>query len=149
MIDYLSSNMWQLWAVVAVACLVAELSTGGFYILCFAVGAAVAAVGALFVGVAWQLLLFAVFAIVSLFTVRPFALRYLHTDRDARPSNADAVTGRTGVVSQRIERGGYGRVAIDGDDWKAEATDGTAIEAGRRVMVVGRESVILKVQVAD
>jgi membrane protein implicated in regulation of membrane protease activity len=54
--------------------------------------------------------------------------------------------GRIGRVSQQIEKGGYGRVAIDGDDWKSVSADGETIEDGASVRVVGRESIILTVE---
>ena len=46
MMDYLANNMWQLWAVVAVAGLILELSSGDFFIICFAIGAVGAALAA-------------------------------------------------------------------------------------------------------
>ncbi len=146
MADYIIDNLWQVWAVVAVLCLILELCSGGFFIVCFAFGAAFAALGAaLGGGFVVQLVLFIVFSAVGVFGVRPFAMRYLHSGADARVSNADAIDGRIGTVSQAIEAGGYGRVAIDGDDWKAESASGQAIAKGRRVRVVGRESIIIKV----
>ena len=36
MLDYFSANLWQLWAILAVVCLIVELMTGGFFIICFA-----------------------------------------------------------------------------------------------------------------
>ena len=79
MIDYLAQHLWQLWAVVAVVCLILEMTAGDFFIICFSIGAFFAAiVAALGGGIYLQLLTFAVFTIISLFWVRPFAKRYLH-----------------------------------------------------------------------
>lgn len=39
MIDYLVQNFWTLWAVLAMVCLVMEMSSGDFYITCFGIGA--------------------------------------------------------------------------------------------------------------
>ncbi len=146
MTDYISANMWQLWGVLAVVCLVLELSTGGFFIICFAIGALFALLASFAGGIYMQLGAFVLFSAVSIFLVRPFAVRYLHRSEDRRVSNADAIIGRVGVVSQSIEEGGYGRVAIDGDDWKAESEEHEAIAEGSRVEVVGRESIIIKVR---
>lgn len=148
MISYIGSNLWQVWALVFVVCLIAELFSGGFFIICFAIGGFFAALCSLVGGVYAQLGVFVAATAVSVFVVRPFALRYLHKGDAGRPSNADALSGRIGVVSQRIEPGGYGRVAIDGDDWKAQCAPGVsgAIEQGERVRVVGRESIILSVE---
>lgn len=143
--DYLVNNVWQIWAAVAVLCLIAELFTSGFYIVCFSVGSLAAMAASCFVGVYPQLVVFIVFSAVSIFMVRPFALRWLHRDDVGHRTNADALIGRVGTVSQEIPADGYGRVSVGGDDWKAEAEGGVAVAAGTRVKVVGRESVIIKV----
>jgi len=73
-------------------------------------------------------------------------VKRLHASGEERPSNADALMGREGIVSEKIEERGYGRVKIDGDDWKSVSADGEAIREGARVRVVGRESIILTVE---
>ena len=35
MIEYLAQHLWQMWAVVAVICLILELTAGDFFIICF------------------------------------------------------------------------------------------------------------------
>ena len=57
--------------------------------------------------------------------------------------------GQTGRVSEPIEAGGYGRVAIDGDDWKSTSADGSAIDKDTRVRVVKMDSIILTVEPID
>ncbi len=147
MLDYFSANLWQLWAILAVVCLIVELMTGGFFIICFAIGAVAAAVSTLLGGLALQVVVFIIFSAVSIFMVRPFALRYLHENKPAPVSNADAILGRVGRVSETIVAGGFGRVAIDGDDWKAQATGtDTDIPEGALVQVTGRESIIIDVK---
>ena len=147
MIEYFADHMWQLWTVVAVVCLILELMNGDFFIMCFDIGgvcsAIAAAVGA---GVYWQLGIFALCSVLSLFFVRPAALRYLHKNDDQRVSNADAIIGREGRVVETIEADGFGRVAIDGDVWKAVTEDGSPIEKGQKVTVVSRESIIITVK---
>jgi len=138
--------MWQLWAVVAVLGLILELSSGDFFILCFAIGACGSAVVSPFANVYVQIAVFVVVTIVCIFTVRPLAQKYLHRGEENRASNADALIGRTGRVTEAIQAGGYGRVAIDGDDWKAQSADGTEIAQGTKVRVVERESIIITVE---
>lgn len=147
MIEYLSQNVWLIWVLASIICLLLELTSGDLFILCFSIGALCSAVAAA-LGVGWvlQILIFAFFTVLSIFFVRPVALRWLHRNEDNRLSNADALMGRVGTVSETIEEGGYGRVAIDGDDWKAVALDGQSIGQGERVTVVGRESIILTVE---
>jgi len=145
--DYLAQNLWQLWAVVAVICLIMELTAGDFFIICFSIGAFFAAiVAALGGGIYLQLVAFAVFTLISLFWVRPFAKRYLHKGEDTRVSNADALMGRQGRVVETVKADGFGRVQIDGDIWKAVTNEAQDITSGTNVRVVGRESTIITVE---
>ncbi len=147
MIEYFASNMWQLWVIIAVICLILELMNGDFFIMCFAIGGVCSSLAAAVGGNIYvQLAVFAITSVLSLFFVRPAALRYLHKNEDSRVSNADALIGQTGRVSETIVADGFGRVAIDGDDWKALSVDGQPIERDARVRVVSRESIIITVE---
>jgi membrane protein implicated in regulation of membrane protease activity len=64
-----------------------------------------------------------------------------------RPTNVDALIGRTGVVLERLAAHAAGRVKVEGEIWRAELADG----AGERlpedtVTVVKVEGVTLKVR---
>ena len=147
MIEYLVHHLWQLWAVVAVICLILELTAGDFFIICFSIGAFFAAIVAALGGSIYlQLAAFAVFTLVSLFWVRPFAKRYLRKGEDPRVSNADALLDRQGRVVETVKADGFGRVQIDGDIWKAVTNEPQDIPAGKNVRVVGRESTIITVE---
>ena len=147
MIEYFLDNMWAVWAVVAVLGLIIELSSGDFFVICFSIGAVGAAIAAPFSNTYVQLGVFAVVTALSIFQVRPFALRYLHKNEEPRVSNADALIGQTGRVSQTIPVGEYGRVDIGGDDWKAQSVCKEPIPVGTAVRVVSRESIIITVEV--
>jgi membrane protein implicated in regulation of membrane protease activity len=147
MIEYLAQHLWQLWAVLAVVCLILELTSGDFFIICFSIGALFASLAAAFGGgIYLQLAVFAIFTLVSLFWVRPFAKRYLRRGEDQRVSNADALMGRQGRVVETISANGSGRVQIDGDIWKAVTNEVQDIPVGTTVHVVGRESTIITVE---
>ena len=145
MIDYFLQNMWQAWAIVAVICLILELTSGDFFIICFSIGGIIAAIGAAIgLNIYWQLAIFAVFSLVAIFTVRPVALRWLHKNEPNKQSNADALIGRKGRVTEAIKQGASGYVQIDGDQWKAVSD--SDIEEGANVTVIGRESTIITVE---
>ena len=147
MVEYFSQNLWQVWAIIAVVCLILELFSGDFFILCFSIGAVVSLLVALCgASLTAQIILFAVASVLSVLFVRPVALKYFHRNDTERASNADALIGREGRVSQAIEAGGHGRVAIDGDDWKAVSVDGSTIAKDTPVRVVDRDSIILTVE---
>ena len=146
MIEYILQNMWQVWAIVAVLCLIMELSSGDFFIICFSIGAVGAAIiAALFSdSITVQILCFVVISLAALLYVRPAAKKWLHKGEDKRVSNADALLGRTGRVTEAIKAGNSGYVQIDGDLWKAVSE--TDIPEGTSVRVIGRESTIITVE---
>ncbi len=145
--EYFTQNLWQLWATAAFLLLILELTSGDFFIMCFAIGAGVTAVLSLTgMSFLWQLIVFAVLSVLCLFFVRPVMLKYFHRSDQGRKSNADALIGRRGRVSETIKADGHGRVAIDGDDWKAVSADSSEIAKGENVRVVGRESIIITVE---
>ena len=147
MIEYFTSNLWLVWVIISIVCLILELSSGDFFILCFAIGAAVSAIiagcGA---SLTWQIVIFAVVSALSLLMVRPALIKKLHKPHRERLSNAEAMIGREGRVTEDIEAGGYGRVAVDGDNWKAVSADGSAINTGTRVRITKMESIIATVE---
>ena len=147
MVEYLLANMWQIWAIVAIVCLILELSSGDFFIICFSIGAVFAVIAAVLgLSIYWQIFIFAVFSLLSVLFIRPIALRYLHKNDPNRASNADALIGRTGHVKETIPASGTGYVQIDGDMWKAVSNSDAEITIGTSVRVVGRESTIITVE---
>jgi membrane protein implicated in regulation of membrane protease activity len=147
MIEYITQHLWQTWAVIAVVCLILELTSGDLFVICIAFGALAAALTvALGLSGYFQMAAFAVFTLVCLFWVRPIARRYLHKGEDSRVSNADALMGRQGRVVETVKAGGYGRVQIDGDIWKAIAIGDADIPEGSNVTVIDRESTIITVE---
>ena len=147
MIEYFQNNLWQLWTLIGVICLILELTSGDFFIMCFSIGAFITAIAAAFVpSFTVQIIVFAVASLLCLLFVRPLALKYFHRNDSDRQSNVDAMVGRRGVVTDAIEAGGYGRVKIDGDSWKACGEGDQAVAKGTRVEVVAIDSVIITVK---
>lgn len=149
MMEYLASNLWLVWTIVMLVCLILEMSSGDFFITCFAIGALVTIFPALLGVPLWaQILVWAVCSVLSIKLVRPRLTRLLHRGGEHRQSNADALIGQVGRVSEDIPAQGSGRVQLDGDDWKAVST-GEPLPRGTKVRVVSRESIILTVRRAD
>lgn len=148
MIEYIYQNLWLFWTIIMFICLILELSSGDFYVTCFAIGALVAIPVAGMGGPFWlQVVVWAVCSVLSILLIRPYLIKALHRGADDRLSNTEALEGRIGEVTQAIEAGGYGRVKLDGDDWKAEAPAATdSIPVGAKVRILGQESIILQVE---
>lgn len=138
---------WLMWAIISLVFIIVEIFTAGFAVICFSIGAAAAAVCAfLDFQLVWQLFAFAVFSAISLIFVRPLVLKFFHKKEKEVKTNADAIIGRKGRVSERIDStSGTGRVAIDGDDWKAVSSDGQPLETGESVVIESRDGLTLTV----
>jgi membrane protein implicated in regulation of membrane protease activity len=130
---------WILWLVAAAILGVGELHSGGFYLLPFAIGAALAAaVSLLGVGAVLSALVFVAVSGLVVMALRPVAHRHRHLPPPIR-TGAAALIGRPATVIERIaNEEGVGCVRIDGGEvWTARTyADGEVIEAGERVEVV-------------
>ena len=141
-------EMYQLWLIAAIILVIVEICTAGFGSICFAIGAGLAALGAgLGLNATWQIVVFAVVSMLTFIFLRPVVIRFLEKKSKDVKTNADALIGRKAVVSERIDGAQHtGRVAVDGDDWKAVSTDGSVIEKGAEVEIINRDSIILSVK---
>lgn len=148
MMDYISQNLWLFWTVIMFICLILELSSGDFYVTCFAIGALISIPVAVMDAPFWvQVVVWAVCSVMSILLIRPHLVKAIRKGADERKSNSDALKGQIGEVTQTIVAGGYGRVKLDGDDWKAEAPGCSEdIAEGARVRVKGHQSIILQVE---
>jgi membrane protein implicated in regulation of membrane protease activity len=138
---------WQVWFVAALLLFVAEMIAPGFWLLSVAVGALAAGLVALVLpGVLAPALTFAAATLLSLLGIRPFLLRHLHPTGSEIRTNVDALAGKLGIVSERIDPGtGKGRVMVEGEDWRAAALMDVSLEPGTRVMIVRVEGATLYV----
>ena len=142
-------TIWQIWLLVAAAFVVIEIFTSGFAVACFSVGCVFGAIlAACDLSLTWQVVAFAIGTFLSFILIRPVVMRYLDkkTNDNHIKTNMDNIIGKTAVVTERIEGNGYGRVKIDGDDWKAQTADGAAAEVGEKVRIESFESIILTVK---
>ena len=141
-------QVYQIWLVAAILLVIVEICTAGFGSICFAIGAVFSAIAAgLGANITWQIVIFAVVSLLTFIFLRPVAIRFLEKKSKDVKTNADALIGRKAVVSERIDASQHtGRVAVDGDDWKAVTTDGVVIEKGAEVEIVKLDSIILTVK---
>lgn len=136
------------WIVLALVFFAAEIFTAGFVLLCFGIGALLAA-GAAFLGLGltWQLLAFIVGSIVAVLLSRPFAERVTSTGPQFLAG--DRVLGKRAVVLQTIDPiANTGMVRVDTEEWRAESVNGDAIPKDSVVEVVGVDGVRLRVRLA-
>lgn len=140
---------WMIWAAAVIVLAILEIFTPSFFMICLSFGALCASVAAaLGLGLAWQLLFFAVGSTLAFIFVRPVMMKYF-LKKDKVKTGVDALVGRTGRVTEAIDpQQNRGRVAVDGDDWKAIAIDNEPIALGQHVEIVKVDSTILYVRKA-
>lgn len=141
-------DSYMYWLIAAIILVIVEICTAGFGSICFAIGAGfsalVAGLGGSFI---WQIVVFAIVSLLTFIFLRPVAIRWLDSKSQDVKTNAEALIGRRGIVSERIDAAQHtGRVAVDGDDWKAVSEDGSVIEKGASVEIVKMESIIVTVK---
>ena len=136
------------WLIAAIVLVIVEICTAGFGALCFAMGAAFSAIVSGIGGnLTWQIAVFVVVSLLTFIFLRPVVMRFLDKKSKDVKTNAEAIIGRKGIVSERIDASQHtGRVAIDGDDWKAVSEDGSVIDKGVDVEIVKLDSIIVTVK---
>lgn len=150
MFTYLIAHFWLLWLIASILLLILELCFGDFFVTCFALGALVSLVVSLFGVPFWlQVVVFAVGGVFFVYTLRPRLLRALHGKGEDRESNADALIGREGIVTEPITEEKDGYVKVDGDEWRAESIDGKPIGRDAKVRIVSMESIVVHVTKVD
>ena len=139
---------YQIWLIVAIVLIIIEICTAAFGSICFAIGAGIAALAAgLGAGLTWQIVIFAAVSLLTFIFLRPFVLKFMDSKSKDVKTNADALIGRKAIVSERIDASQQtGRVAVDGDDWKAVSANGSVIEKGTAVEIIKLDSIILTVK---
>jgi membrane protein implicated in regulation of membrane protease activity len=132
-------DAWIVWVVVACILGIGEMHTGAFYMLPFAIGAALAAVVSLLgVGALLAVLVFVLVSALVFGALRPVARRHRRLPPAIR-TGAAALIGRRATVLERIANNeGVGCVKIEGGEvWTARSYDeDEVIDVGERVEVV-------------
>lgn len=141
-------EVYLIWLIVAIALVIFEICSATFGAICFAIGAGFSSlVAGLGANLTWQIVIFAVVSLLTFVFLRPFMLKFMDRKSEDIKTNAEALIGRKGIVSERIDAEQHtGRVAIDGDDWKAVSEDGSIIEKGVSVEIVKMDSIIVTVK---
>jgi len=141
---------WQVWLIAGVLLLVAEMFTPGFWLACLAIGAFAAGVLALLpaVGTTLETVVFAATSLLSMAGIRPALARRFRLGSGAGlRTNVDALIGKTGVVTERIDPAGRpGRVLVEGENWRGTSADDTVLEPGTRVSVLQVDGTTLMVE---
>ena len=147
--DGLSSlEMHWVWLAIGLILASAEMALPGLFLIWLAGAALITGIAAwlLPIGLPVQIMLFAVLAIVAVFTGRTYLRANPVAEADPKMNRRGArLTGETAVVTQAIV-GGSGRIHHGDSEWIARGPD-TA--PGTRVRIVGSDGAVLLVEPLD
>lgn len=143
-------SAWQIWTLLGVLLLVAEMFTPGFWLACLAIGAFAAGLVGLLpgVGATVEVIVGSVTSLASMVGLRPMLMRRFRIGSATElRTNVEALLGKTGVVTERIEGGTrQGRLVVEGENWRGASVDKGILEPGTRVMVVQVDGTTLLVE---
>ncbi|MCD4829961.1 MAG: NfeD family protein [Candidatus Cloacimonetes bacterium] len=141
-----------IWFIVGIALILAEFIMPGLIVAFFGLGALVAAlttVIGLTTSFTWQMVVFIVVAVASLFLLRRFLKKTFlgkTEGRDVEEFNVDI--GKIVPVTEEINAlHGTGRVKYQGTPWKATCED--IIPEGDNVRITGKDNITLLVEKVD
>ena len=141
---FVSLGIWN-WFIVAVLLFIVEVIAPGAFMLWLGISAMLVGVISFFVAWPWQyqLVAFAVFALVSIPLWRRFAGRVeREIDQPFLNRRADAYVGREFTLEKPIVAGS-GTVKIDDTIWRLTGPD---VPGGSRVKVVRADAAMLVVE---
>ena len=128
--------MWKLWLIISGIFFIVEISTVGFLVFWFAIGALIAMISSFFIdSIVIQTTIFVIASTILLFATRPFVNKFAKTENSAK-TNAFSIEGKVGKVVKEINPiEGTGQVKINGEIWSANSVDNTSISQDTEVIV--------------
>lgn len=128
---------YLIWLIATVVLVIMEAATMGLSCIWFAIGALVAfLLSFLNFSLGLQVAAFIIVSAAALFLLRPFATKYIYTNKT--PTNSDMMVGSTGVVSETIDnQAPTGLARVKGQVWTARTeNDGVIIPEGAHICVL-------------
>lgn len=141
-------DFWHWW-ILAVALVIIEILLPSFFALWLAIAAALT--GLIFLvfpalSWEWQLLLFALFSVVSIIGWRRYYQQHpIKTDEPLLNRRGEGYIGRELTLSQPIVDG-IGKIRLDDSTWKVQGPD---CAAGTKIRIISLNNVVFTVERVD
>lgn len=148
MID--ATTMMLIWLALVIVLIVIEIFTVGLTTIWFAGGALAAIViNLLGLGMVWQIIVFLVVSGVLLFFTRPWALKYINSNRVK--TNYEGVIGKVIRITEIVDNMNQtGKAVVNGQEWSVRSEqDKVILGEGTLAKVVKIEGVKLIVKVYE
>jgi len=141
-------DFWHWW-ILAVALIIVEILLPSFFALWLAIAAALTGLLLLIfpaLSWEWQLLLFALFSVVSIVAWRRYYQKHpIKTDEPMLNRRGEGYLGRELTLSQPIIDG-IGKIRLDDSTWKVQGPD---CPAGTRIRITALNNVVFTVERLD
>ncbi len=147
MSESIFSKPEMIWFIIGLVLFLLELVVPGFVIFFFGVGAWVAALVCLIAdpGVNLQVIIFAVFSVLSLLAFRRLIQKkFFYTRDDKSEAVEDEFTGKEAIAVEDLGNGQTGKVEFKGTNWKAEC--GSEVKKGQTVVIIKKDNFKLFVE---
>lgn len=145
----MENYMTYLWILVIIVSLVVEAGTYALIAIWFVPSAAICIVLSMFdMNISAQVIVFFLLSLISIIIFRKYFQNIIKSK--AVFTNADAVIGKTGIVTEDIDNINFkGQVKVGYQIWTAIASDSTRLKKGDTVKVLSIEGVKLIVEKAE
>jgi hypothetical protein len=141
-------DFWHWW-ILAVALVIIEILLPSFFALWLAIAATLTGFLLLVfpgLGWEWQLLVFAVFSVISIVAWRRYYQTHpIKTDEPLLNRRGEGYVGRELTLNQPIVDG-IGKIRLDDSTWKIQGPD---CPAGSRIKITGLNNVVFTVELID
>ena len=141
-------DFWHWW-ILAVALIIVEILLPSFFALWLAIAAALTGLLLLIfpaLSWEWQLLLFALFSVVSIVAWRRYYQKHpIKTDEPMLNRRGEGYLGRELTLSQPIIDG-IGKIRLDDSTWKVQGPD---CPVGTRIRITALNNVVFTVERLD
>ena len=127
--------MWQFWLIASGIFFVIEIITIGFLFFWLGVSALITMVSSFFISnIVIQTTIFVIASAILILATRPLVNKFFNSD--SIKTNAEAIVGKTGVVTKNIKPiNSTGQIKVDGETWSAISEDEIDIEKGTQIIV--------------
>lgn len=134
----------EFWIILAMAFIIGELLTGGFYLLSMGIGSIAAAIlNYLQFSITVQITAFILITLIFILISRPL-YRKLNKNTVDKKSNTERLIGLKAKVTEDIDSHKIGTINVNGEVWKAISDE--KISEGEEVEITDIEGVKLKVK---
>ena len=135
-----------IWFIIGFVFFILEFMIPGLVLFFFALGSWLVAVTVLAFDISLnqQLILFLAASVLTLLLLRKALKQKLWIKKISNEASDDELIGKTGRAETSIRPGETGKVFINGTTWPA--TSDEEINKGDHVLILGHESILLKVK---